>query len=506
MASSNNSSSAEGLDIKKIAVIGSGSMGGGMALLFAENGCHVSLEDPSEEAMDGIVKQAKEEGFGDRISKHSDYKSLCDSLDSPKVFVFSLPHGSVGDGVLAGLMPYLEKGDIIIDCGNEHWKNTERRQGKCVTRGIRYIGCGVSGGYQAARRGPSMCPGADDQSLDLVLPFLRKVAAKDPKGRPCVGKAGTGGAGHYVKMIHNGIEHGMMSAISEAWGIMRTGLGLSEDEIGDIFEKWNTEGELQGTFLVKIGADICRTKDPKNGERVLETVEDKVVQDITGEEGTGIWSNEEAVGEHIPAPTLSSAHFFRLASADRAQRDRAQKTFGGGFPAQKLDVKDKTEFLEDLRVATYTACLAAYVQGINVIDHKNREVHWNINFSEVLQIWRAGCIIQADYIASLLEPIFAEFRNTDTMNLLFEKTVASDLKKGQPALKRVVVQAVLGDHVVPAISSSLDYIKYQTGLELPTQFYEAELDYFGKHMYDKKGEDPKGAPTTGKYHFEWKRA
>ena len=133
-------------------MIGSGSMGGGMALLFAENGCHVSLEDPSEEAMDGIIKQAKEEGFGDRISKHSDYKSLCDSLDSPKVFVFSLPHGSVGDGVLAGLMPYLEKGDIIIDCGNEHWKNTERRQGKCVTRGIRYIGCGVSGGYQAARR------------------------------------------------------------------------------------------------------------------------------------------------------------------------------------------------------------------------------------------------------------------------------------------------------------------------------------------------------------------
>jgi 6-phosphogluconate dehydrogenase len=257
---------------------------------------------------------------------------------------------------------------------------------------------------------------------------------------------------------------------------------------------------------VKIGADICRTKDPKNGERVLETVEDKVVQDVTGEEGTGIWSNEEAVGEHIPAPTLSSAHFFRLASADRAQRDRAQKAFGGDFPAQKLDVKDKAEFLEDLRRATYTACLAAYVQGINVIDHKNKDVHWNINFSEVLQIWRAGCIIQADYIASLLEPIFAEFRNKDTMNLLFEKTVASDLKKGQPALKRVVIQAVSGDHVVPAISSSLDYIKYQTGLELPTQFYEAELDYFGKHMYDKKGEDPKGAPTTGKYHFEWKRA
>ncbi len=148
-------------------------------------------------------------------------------------------------------------------------------------------------------------------------------------------------------------------------------------------------------------------------------MEDKVVQDVTGEEGTGIWSNEEAVGEHIPAPTLSSAHFFRLASADRAQRDRAQKAFGGDFPEQKLDIKDKAEFLEDLRVATYTACLAAYVQGINVIDHKNREVHWNINFSEVLQIWRAGCIIQADYIASLLEPIFAESKSKETINLFY---------------------------------------------------------------------------------------
>ena len=230
------------------------------------------------------------------------------------------------------------------------------------------------------------------------------------------------------------------------------------------------------------------------------------MQDITGEEGTGIWSNEESVEEHIPAPTLTTAHYFRLASADRAQRERAQKTFGGDFPPQKLDIKDKAGFIEDLRVATYTACLASYVQGINVIDRKNKEVKWNIDFSEVLQIWRAGCIIQADYIASLLDPIFADFRNKDTMNLLFQEATAKDLKKGHPALKRVVTQATIGDHVVPAISASLEYIKYQVSLDLPTQFYEAELDYFGKHMYDKKGDDPKGAPTTGKYHFEWKKA
>lgn len=262
----------------------------------------------------------------------------------------------------------------------------------------------------------------------------------------------------------------------------------------------------RGTFLIDIGVQICRTKDKKNGERVLATVEDKVVQDITGEEGTGIWSNTEAVETHIPAPTLTAAHYLRLASADRAQRGRAQKTMGGDFPPQKLNVQDKAAFLEDLRLATYGACLASYIQGINVIDRKNKDVKFNVNWSDVLQIWRAGCIIQADYIAELLKPIFDNYKQKDTMNLLFEPATAKDLKKTQTALKRVVLAAVGGDHVVPAISSSLDYIKYQSSLDLPTQFYEAELDFFGKHMYDKKGDDPKGAPEEGKHHYEWKPA
>lgn len=178
------------------------------------------------------------------LAIHSDYKSLCQSLGTPKVFVFSLPHGNVGDSVLGGLLPYLSKDDIIIDAGNEHWQNTERRQGKCYTKGIRYVGMGVSGGYQAARAGPSMCPGGDDASLDMVMPLLRIVAAKDKKGNACVGKAGSGGSGHYVKMIHNGIEHGMMSAIAEAWQIMEVGLEMSEDEIGNTLEKWNEKGQL----------------------------------------------------------------------------------------------------------------------------------------------------------------------------------------------------------------------------------------------------------------------
>ncbi|KAI9659092.1 MAG: hypothetical protein M1821_002052 [Bathelium mastoideum] len=502
---------AQAPEFNKLAIIGCGNMGGGMALLFAENGLHVSLSDPSETAIDYIIQQAKKTGIDDHIHKHKDYKSLCESLGSPKLFVFSLPHGAVGDAVLDGLMPFLKRGDIILDCANEHWENTERRQGKCVTKGIRYIGCGVSGGYQAARRGPSMCPGSDNESLEMVLPLLRKVAAKDSQGRPCVGKAGLGGAGHYVKMIHNGIEHGMMSAISEAWGIMVWGLGMDNEEVGATFEKWNEQGGLRGTFLIDITSKISRTTDPSsNNEYVLNAVMDKVVQDVCGEEGTGVWSNEEAVSQHVAAPTLTTSHFLRLASAYRGERARAKEAFGGDWPAQKLDVQDKAHFLEDLRMAVYTSCLAAFAQGLNIIESANQTNKWCIDYAQVLQIWRAGCIIQADGIEELIRPVMEGYENgqkkNGQMNLLFHHHVAKELKSGMQPLKQVVLKAIAGDHVIPALGATLDYLKYSTSLDLPTQMTEAQLDYFGKHMYDKRGDLDTADPIMGKYHFEWKPA
>ncbi|KAF1990308.1 6-phosphogluconate dehydrogenase C-terminal domain-like protein [Aulographum hederae CBS 113979] len=504
--------------IKKLAMIGCGSMGGGMALLFAENGLEVSLQDPSKEAMDALKKSAEKQGLGEKTEEYTDYQSLCASLDSPKLIVFSLPHGDVGDTVLGGLLPYLEKDDIILDCGNERWTNTERRQSKCVTRGIEYIGCGVSGGYQAARAGPSMCPGGSDEGLDTVLPLLKKVAAKDKEGKSCVGKVGTGGCGHYVKMVHNGIEHGMMSAISEAWKILVTGAGLPLEEVGDIFENWDQSGHLSGTFLVSIGASISRTIDPSTGERVVLTVEDKVVQDITGEEGTGIWSNVEAIEHHIPAPTMATAHFLRLASADRQQRVDAQKAFGGEISQQKIDFKsseDKSEFVESLRVAVFAACLASYIQGINVIERADKENGWNVDFAAVHQIWKAGCIIQSDYISELLSPIFTlsleEVSSTSTSkahtrNLLLQPHIMSLLREAYPHLRRIVAKATEKDWCVPALSATLEYIKYQTGTDLPTGFYEAELDFFGKHMFDRKGAEGSNELRTGAEHFEWKPA
>ncbi|KAF2502538.1 6-phosphogluconate dehydrogenase-like protein [Lophium mytilinum] len=481
-------------------------MGGGMSLLFAENGLEVSISDPSEETMDKVLKRAEEEGLGGRLKKFKDYKSLCASLSSPKLLVFSLPHGDVGDKVLEGLTPYLTSNDIILDCGNEHFANTERRQHKCRSTGIHYLGIGVSGGYQAARQGPSMCPGGDEEALRTVMPLLERVAAKDKNGRSCVGAVGKGGSGHYVKTVHNGIEHGMMSAISEAWGVMRA-MGMGIEEIGNVLKKWNEEGEFRGTFLIAIGADLAHKRDEKK-ELVLPTVADKVVQDITGEEGTGIWSNTEAIELHVPAPTLNVAHAFRLASAYLGGREKAKKVAGGGWPPRKLEFGkgQKEAFVEDLRKATFATCLASYIQGLTDIDAANKKHGWEIDYAAVLQIWKAGCIIQADYISEeLLAPVLNS-GNPKSLNLLFNDRVVRDIRNSMDNLRKVVAKGVETDQVIPTLSASLEYFKIATGTNLPTSFYEAELDYFGAHMFDKKGEEGIGGPTEGKHHFEWKPA
>jgi 6-phosphogluconate dehydrogenase len=288
---------------------------------------------------------------------------------------------------------------------------------------------------------------------------------------------------------------------------MIKGLGMNNDEIGDEFQRWNDSGELKGTFLIDISAKICKTIDPKTGERVLDTVEDKVVQDVSGEEGTGVWSNEEAIAQHIPAPTLTVAHYLRLASSDLAQRRKVNKVFGGDIPPQKVEGVERKDFLESLRLATYTACLASYVQGMIIIERADQEKHFNINYNDVLQIWSNGCIIRADFITeNLLHPIYKDYASKESLNPLYEPAVADEFKKGLPSLKKVCLKAMEGDHNIPALSASLEWLKIMTSVDLPTSFYEAQLDYFGNHMFDKRGDDPEGLAVTGKHSYEWKSA
>lgn len=231
--------------IKRIGVIGTGVMGSMLALLLAEHaGIEISIFDRSEASMLNTARKAEDAGLEDKIHVCRDIETLCQSLDDRKVFLFSLPHGSPGDSVVKSLTPYLVRGDIVIDGSNEHYEVTQKRQGWLQSRGVSYIGMGVSGGFAGARNGPSLMPSGDDKALDLLMPLLQKIAAKDDQGRPCVTKIGSGGSGHYVKMIHNGIEHGVMSVLCEAWALMDTCLGISGNEIGEVFEAWNRQGEL----------------------------------------------------------------------------------------------------------------------------------------------------------------------------------------------------------------------------------------------------------------------
>ena len=481
-------------------------MGSMMSLLFAEHGCWVSIYDPSKQNRDRAIKRANDAGFGSKITAYDDYSSLCSSLDTPKVFVWSTPHGNVGDGILDSLDPYLEQGDIIIDAANEHYLNTQRRQGRAMNRGIHYIGTGVSGGYQAARAGPSLSPSGDRAGLDLVMPLLKKVAARDVEGNPCVAEIGPGGCGHYTKTVHNGIEQGILSALCEVWGIMHHGLGMKYEEIADEWEKWNKEGELRENFLVSIGVDICREIDPETKKPMLDRIKDKVVQDAEESEGTGYWTCEEAFRLHVPIPTIAAAHQFRIGSADADMR-KANFDAAGGSIAQigKIKVEDRKTFLKDLHQAMYSATLESFVQGLKLLAKADHENNWAIDFKKVIAIWRGGCIIRSEHISELLLRVYQEARKNVIKNPLSSPIIAKELKRTYPSLKRVTIKALEADMVIPSISATLEILKYITTKEgLPTTFMEAQLDYFGEHMFDLA--DGPGDPVTGAYHFGWKSA
>lgn len=469
---------------------------------------HLVLITPSgEENIEKLVNMAKKINLEHRIKPHKDYKSLCEALedpDTPKHFVFSIPHGTAGDKSVEGLEPYLKKDDVIMDASNEHWKNTERRQKKLIPQGIHYVGMGVSGGYQSARHGPSISPGGDEEGLKKVMPFLRQVAAKDKEGRPCTVPVGPGGSGHYVKMVHNGIEQGLMSILCEAWGIMRNGLGMKYEEIADVFEGWNKGGPLSVNFLDNIGVDINRMKDG-DGEYVLADIRDKVVQDVDESEGTGTWTCEELARLHIPGPTIAAAHLFRCGSADAAAREAVKKAFSGSQSPTRMEMgQNQEETLKMLEDATYSCFLMAFCQGLHLIKAASKDFDWNIDFSSILQLWRGGCIIQSDYIVDLLQDVYSQ-KDVKESNLLCSPGIAKELTRCFPGLKKTIAKSIESDQYVPALSASLEYYKYMSSTDLPTQFMEAELDYFGNHMYDLKSE-PLGKPVKGKHHFEWKPA
>jgi 6-phosphogluconate dehydrogenase len=461
------------------------------------------LGENNMRAAEKMVKGVDEES---RVHRQHSYAQLCDEVKSenhPRVIIFSIPHGNPGDECVKHLRPHLDKGDIILDCSNEYYVNTERRQIDLGRDGIYYVGCGVSGGYQSARAGPSMSPGGDPKALEILMPLLRSVAAKAGDGKPRTSPIGPGGSGHYVKMIHNGIEQGMMSVISEVWYILTKGMQLSYDEAAEVFAKWNKSEELRNTFLIYIAVDINKTRDSQ-GEHVLGHVQDKVVQDVDNTEGTGTWSCEEAVRLHVPAANILSAHLFRCTSAEL--KKRVADAEASGYPVQPTPIKlsSKDNFIEDLRKATYFCLLLCFIQGLQVIREMDQQREWHIDYPELLHVWSSGSIIQAGGIMDLLREVYGQ-SSSSKENLLSNPELAKRLAGLLPSVKRSVIAALEADMVIPAVSQSLEYYKYSTSVELPTQLTEAELDYFGNHKFDLV-EEHKGEAVKGEHHFEWKPA
>lgn len=505
---------------RHIGIVGAGSMGTMMSFGFSEYGIKVSLWDVNSSNVDEAMEMSKDprRPVGD-ITGYHDIHQFAKSVQpveidgvKRRVFLFSITHGDPADSVLNMMKDDFREGDIVLDGGNENYRNTERRQRAMEPMGVSWIGMGVSGGYQSARHGPSMSVGGDAKVVDVVLPLLRMFAAKDARTKePCVARLGPGGAGHYVKMVHNGIENGMLATVCEAWAIMRTGLGMSNDEVGKVFEDWNSSGVMRNTYLIQIASEICQKRKPVEGDdsskvdgHVLDEVLDKVVQDNDNTEGTLVWTVMEAAARHVSAPSIATGHFLRVASGNRRQRLLVADKLTPPPPSKIGAAKDVKSFVKSLEKAVFASFVCEFAQGLELIARASVDEKWDINLGDCLKIWRAGCIIQEEYLSDLLMPALTS--GEQIMNIKLIDEVAAALNANYEALKLIVLTATEADCYIPSISASLEYVKYEGSRMLPTSFMEAQLDFFGAHNYDRigvPGEDP-GKVKKGANHFEWR--
>jgi 6-phosphogluconate dehydrogenase len=393
--------------------------------------------------------------------------------------------GSPVDWTIDLMKPYLESGDIIIDGGNSHFKETERRQKELKPQGFFMIGSGTSGGEKGALLGPSLMPGGDSEAYEQIRPIWEAIAAKVPDG-PCVTYIGPGGAGHFVKMVHNGIEYGDMQLIAEVYGLFRDGFGLSADAMAAIFEEWN-QGDLE-SYLIEITAKILRVKDPETGKPLVDLVLDKA-----GQKGTGKWTSQIALDLGVPIPTIDAAIVGRILSSQKEARVAASQQIGaqttGGF----------AEFSETLKGyvhdALYASKICSYAQGMNLIRAGSDEFGWDINLSEIARIWQGGCIIRARFLGEIKE---AYLREPGLANLLLDAEFKSKMDQAQVGWRTVVSTAQQLGLPVMAMSASLGYFDMYRTANLPLNLTQAQRDFFGSHTYERVDK-----PESGFVHTEW---
>ncbi len=472
------------MDRADIGIVGLGVMGQMLALNMARNGYRVAGYDVNADK----VAQFNQ-NYGERnVIGCANQDAFIEVLQIPRRIMMMVPAGQAVDAVIASLKDVLEKGDLLIDGGNSHFSDTERRAQMLADIGLHFIGTGVSGGEYGALWGPSIMPGGPQEAWHLVKPIFEAVAAK-VNDEPCVTYIGPGGAGHYVKMVHNGIEYAVMQLIAEAYDVLSRGLGLSPAQLHEVFDTWNEsaaedEGSL-ASYLVEITADIFAKVDDETGKPLVAVILDEAKQ-----KGTGKWTSQDALDLGGATPTINAAVEARIISAYKEERVKASEVLAGPTPAYD---GDRPLFIEAMRDALFMANLCAYAQGFALLRLASAEYGYDLDYSEIAKIWRGGCIIRA----AILEDIHAAFAaDPDLTNLLLDETFSAMVMARQGALRRVVGYATANGIPVPALSSALAYFDGYRSARLPANLTQAQRDYFGAHTYRR-------IDREGSFHTGW---
>ncbi|MGB9768661.1 MAG: NADP-dependent phosphogluconate dehydrogenase [Dictyoglomus sp.] len=464
-----------------IGLIGLAVMGQNLALNIARKGFSVSVYNRTpERTKEFIEKRVKEE----KIDPYYDLKSFVESLEKPRKIILMVKAGQPVDEMIQELLPYLEPGDLIIDGGNSYFRDTSRRIRELKDKGILYLGMGVSGGEYGALHGPSLMPGGTKEAYKLVEEMLLKIAAKTEDG-PCCTYVGDDSAGHFVKMVHNGIEYAIMELIAEIYDIMRKVLNMPSEEIGKVFESWNN-GELN-SFLMEISYKIMRVKDEETGKPLVELILDKAEQ-----KGTGKWTAQTALDLGIPTPTLNMAVEARIISHFKDLRVELSKT----LPVSKESISlNREEILKDLEKALLFGVFISFSQGLWLIDEASKVLNYNIDLSEVLRIWKGGCIIRAK-ILNFLREIIKE--NPQNANLLASEKTVNFLKDKIESVKKISDIGKRSGISLLCLNSALDYYFALATENLPANLIQAQRDFFGAHTYERIDKE-------GIFHTEWEK-
>lgn len=462
-----------------IGVIGLGVMGSNIALNMASKGEQVAVYNYTRDLTDQLLQKSE----GKKIHPYYEIQDFVQSLETPRKIFLMVTAGGPIDSVIHSLIPVLEAGDMIMDGGNSHYEDTERRYNELKAKGIGYLGIGVSGGEVGALKGPSIMPGGDKEIYERVAPILTKISAQ-VENEPCCAYMGPKGAGHFVKMVHNGIEYADMQLITEAYTFLKNRLQLSIDEIADIFDTWN-KGELN-SYLIQITAEILRKKDELTGLPLINVILDKV-----GQKGTGKWTSIQAINNGIPSSIITESLFARYLSSLKEERMNAESILAG--PDMNQQALNKEMWIEYVRQALYMGKVCAYTQGFTQYKMTSELHGWDLPLKDIALIFRGGCIIRAEFLNVISETYQAQ---PNLANLLVAPYFAEKVKDYQTGLRKVLCEGISSGISFPCLSASLTYFdSYRTGTS-NASLLQAQRDYFGAHTYERND-------ISGVFHTEW---